>query len=496
MTGTPALPDLRAMPEARVGVGAGGYSSRRPLALGFMTLAALAAGLFGWGAATTIAGAVIAVGEVGVGTGVQVVEHEEGGTVEAVLARDGDLVAHGDTLVLLDGAALRSQKALLLAEAVELAAWRNRLEAEYRGDSAITWDAWLAGQARADALVRDVMDGQGRLFEARRASWAGHVAQLRERIGQTRKQVAGLEAQGDAVERERAFVGQELDAQRALFEKGLTVLARVLDLEREAARLEGEAGDIASRAAGARGRIAEIEIAILQVGDRRVEEAERQAREVQARENQVRERLTEVRRRLDGMEVRAPAAGEVHGMEVFAPGEVVRPGEPILRIVPDGAELVVVAQLEPIHADQVRVGQDAVLLFSAFPARITPEYEARVTRLSADAVRDERTGLSWYEMELEVGRALESETGLTPAAWALSLRDSVVARLTGRLRETAPDVGGVEARERPEAAGNGPELALVPGMPVEVHIRTGERTPLSYLAKPLTDYFRRSMRED
>lgn len=489
MTGPLAVSGLRLAPETDARGMARGYSSRRPLLLGFLALAVLGAGLFGWGAVTTIAGAVIATGQIDVETRVQVVEHEDGGTVASILVRDGDRVAAGEALVRLNGAALRAEAALLQAEVVEQTAWRNRLEAELGGADAVSWDPWLAERAQSDGLTRDVLNGQRRLFEARHTSWAGQVAQLGERIGQTRKQIAGLEAQMDAAERQRAFIGRELDAQRSLFERGLTELRRLMELEREAARLDGDAGDIAARIAGARGRIAEIEIAILQTGDRRVEEAERQAREVQARENRARERLAEVRRQLGGREIRAPVAGEVYGMTVFAAGEVVRPGEPVLRIVPDGAELVVMARLEPIHADQVRVGQEAVLLFSAFPARNTPEYEGRVTRLSADAMHDERTGLSWYEMELSLGQAVERDEDLSVAAWASSLYDSVTARLAGVPRgPSAPSAGS--------APGNQWELPLAPGMPVEVHIRTGERTPLSYLVKPLTDYFRRSLREE
>ena len=492
MSGKLVLPGPQSPPHRRTGRAVRGYSSRRPLMLGFVTLAALVAGLFGWGAATTIAGAVIAVGQVDVETHVQVVEHEDGGTVADILVRDGDRVAAGDMLIGLRDAALRSEEELLQAEAVELTAWRNRLEAEFRGAEAIAWDARLTDRARSDAETGGVLEGQRRLFEARRTSRAGQVAQLRERIGQTRRQIAGLEAQADALKRQRAFIGREIDTQRSLFEDGLTELHRLLGLEREAARLDGLAGDTASRIAGAHGRIAEIEIAILQIGDRRVEDAERQAREVQAREIQVRERLAEIRRRLSEMEVRAPVAGEIYRMEVFAPGEVVQPGEPILRILPDGADLVVRAQLEPIHADQVHAGQEAVLLFSAFPARTTPEFEGRVTWVSADAVRDERTGLSWYEMELQIGRAVERDEDLSAVAWASALYDSVAVRIAG-----APEASGRQASADPAAArGNELDLALAPGMPVEVHIRTAERTPLSYLVKPLTDYFRRSLREE
>ena len=321
-----------------------GFSSHRPLLLGFLTLSVLGAGLFGWGAFASISGAVIASGQVEVGTGDQVVEHIDGGTVGEILARDGARVAAGEVLIRLKDAALRTEETILRGEGVELAARRNRLDVEFGGAGPIAWDDDLAELANSDASAQEVLDGQQRLFEARHSSWAGQMAQLRERIGQTRRQIAGLEAQADAAARQRGFIGRELDAQRSLFEKGLTELSRLLRLEREAARLDGQAGDIVARIVGARGRI----------------------------ENEVRERLAAVRRRLESMEVRAPVAGEVYGMRVFALGEVVRPGEPILNIVPEGAELKVMAQLEPIHVDQVHPGQEAVLRFSAFPARTDP----------------------------------------------------------------------------------------------------------------------------
>ena len=141
-------------------------------------------------------------------------------------------------------------------------------------------------------------------------------------------------------------------------------------------------------------------------------------------------------------------------MTVFAAREVVRPGEPVLQIVPTGAELVAVARLAPIHVDQVYPGQPAMLRFSAFPARTTPEFEGRVEQVSADALRDADRGLSWYQVEVSLG---------APA---------------GRYGNSAEG------------------LPLTPGMPVEIHIRTGDRSPISYLAKPLSDYFLRSLREE
>ena len=327
----------------------GAFSARRPVVLGFLTLGALLSGALGWGATASISGAVIASGRVEIESRNQVVEHIDGGTVHEILVRNGARVKVGQVLVRLDGGELRTEHAMIEAELAELVARRNLLEAEFRNADAISWNAELERWASVNPAVRTFLDGQQRLFEARRASRAGQVAQLRERIAQTVKQVASHDAQAGAVERQRGYLARELDAQRQLFEEGLSELQPLMSLERDAARLDGEVGDIAARNAAARRRIAEIEIQILQIGMQRIEEAEAEARETQARETQLRERLASADSRLGRMEVRTPVAGEVFDMQVFAPREVVRPGEPILHIVPEGAPQVVRAQVDLVR---------------------------------------------------------------------------------------------------------------------------------------------------
>lgn len=466
------------------------FAVRRPLLLGFLTLVALVSGLFGWGGLASISGAVIATGKVDVETRDQIVEHLDGGTVGEILVKDGGQVTAGQVLLRLDGEKLRAQVAMLEAEHADLVARRNRLEAEFADADTIDWVPALAVSAKANPAVAAVLEGQLRLFRARRESRAGLEAQLRERIGQMRKQIAGLAAQAEAVKRQFDFTNRELETQRGLFKEGLGELNRLLTLEREAAALEGQAGDIEARIAEARGRIAEIEVQILQIGAERMEESESQAREVQADEHQVAEQLSELQRRLDSMEVTAPVSGEVFGMMVSTVGEVVRPGEPILRIVPEGAALVVRAELEPIHVDQVWPGQEAVLRFSAFSARTTPEYSGQVIRVSADAQTDERTGLSWYEVELSMGTAVKADQEIEIMSWLPDgARDWLREQGLGSFDETP-------GRQFGDAPSRASDLALAPGMPVEVHLRTGERSPLSYLVKPLTDYFARSLREE
>ncbi len=424
-------------------------SMRRGLVLGLACLALLGCGVFGWGLLASISGAVVAGGRVTTEGGEQLVEHVDGGAVAAIRVQDGDRVSAGDVLVRIDGAALEAAAAALAAELRELVARRNRLEAEALEADGIAWDAELV----ADPAAQAAMAGHRRLFEARRATRAGLVAQLRERIGQARRQIAGFEAQLRALGRRKAFVAEELRAKQRLFDRGFAELPEVMALKRTGALIEGEAGETEARIAEARGRMAEIEVQILQIGAERLEGAEAEARDVQARETALRERLGGLRERLGRLDVRAPAAGVVHDLAVSAVGEVLQPGEPVAKVVPEAAAFTVRARIAPTDVDQVWPGQPAVLRFSAFPARTTPEYGGEVVRVSADALADERSGLAWYEVEIAIGAPVGPER-------------------TGRA------------------------LALAPGMPVEAYLQTGARAPLDWFVKPITDYFARSLREE
>ena len=442
------------------------FSATRASILGFGGVVVLVGGLLGWSMLASVSGAVIATGWVAGETRNQVVQRLEGGTVSEVLVREGDRVVRGDLLIRFSDGLLRSEEAILVSQYAELVARRNRLEAEFQGAQSIAWDRELAAMAAADPTVANVLKGQERHFRARAAARAGEAAQLRERIGQTRDEITGLTAQAKSLKHQSELIGRELTVQRGLYEKGMSHLAKLLSLERAAKNLEGRSGTTAARIARTKGRISELEIQILQVDSRRIEEAEEQARDVSARENLLKQRLASVSDGLGRMEVRAPVSGRVFGMRVSAPQEVVRPGEPILEIVSEDAGFVVMARIKPIDVDQVYPGQAAVLRFSAFPARETPEFAGKVVRVSADVVRDDRSGLSWYEVELALDR---------PAA------------------TTKPGDGAEEAKNKRRLFG---DLLVTPGMPVEAHIRTAERSVISYLAKPVSDFFYRSLREE
>lgn len=427
------------------------YSSRGAMTLGVLALVILVGGFGAWSALANISSAVVAPGKVEVETKQQVVEHIDGGVVGEILVRDGAMVEPGDLLLRFDDTLKRNEQASARSQYWELVARAARLTAEQNDADTIDYPAGLLAEAETNENIADIVAGQSSLFTARRKSFDDQVEQLRERQAQIGQQVAGAEAQIKAMERQLELVAQELVGQQKLYDQGLAQLNRLLALQREEASLQGEVGELTASIAEARGRTAEIEIQILNLRSQRQEESITQLRDIQYQQNQVREQLATVEEQLARLDVRAPIGGVVTGMTVFAVRSVVSPGEPILYIVPQNVQLVIESQIDTIFIDQVWAGQPATLRFSAFSSRTTPELEGHVVKVSPDAFQDEQTGRTYY---------------------------------TATLR---PDDGEMDKLEG---------LTLVPGMPVEGYIKAGNRTPLSYLVKPLSDYFTRAMIEE
>ncbi|NAZ37671.1 HlyD family type I secretion periplasmic adaptor subunit [Rubellimicrobium sp. CFH 75288] len=425
------------------------WSAGPPLVLGLLCLLVLVGGFGLWAGLTPITGAVIAHGRVEVAQNRQVVQHLDGGVVAEILVADGDRVEAGDLLVRLDARALESELAVVEGQLLEVLARRARFEAEESGADRLTFDPLLAEST--NPVAAELMAGSERLFAQRRETALREVEQLTRRRGQIASQIEGIRAQQAAIETQLALIARELAAQQSLLDRGLAQAGRVLELEREQAALEGRKGELVAAAAQAEGRITEIEIEILRLESARREEASSRLRDLQFDEIDLSERRRALLLRLERLDLRAPVGGIVHGMTVFAPRSVIRAAEPVLYIVPQDRPLVIASQVEPIHVDEVHVGQEVILRFPAFNQRQTPELRGRVTQVSADAFQDQASRLSFYRADIEIA---EGEHDRLP-----------------------------------------PGMALLPGMPVEAFIRTGERTPLSFLLKPLTDYFAKAFRE-
>ncbi len=425
------------------------WSVLRPMTVGLLAMLVLVGGFGTWAVVAQITGAVIASGQIEVDRNRQVIQHPDGGVVEAILVKEGDTVAAGDLLIQLDSDALRSELAIVEGQLFEILARRGRLEAERDASDSITFPEVLYSFDRPE--IESLIAGQERLFEARLESSAKTKEQLAQRRAQIVSQIGGIAAQRDAVARQQELITQELAAQQTLLERGLAQASGVSVLQREEANLLGDLGELVASEAQAAEQITEIEIEVLTLDTTRREEAITRLRDLQFNELELTERQRTLTQQLDRLDIRAPLAGIVYGLQVFAERSVIRPADPVMFLVPQDRPLVIAAQVQLTDVDQIYVGQEATMRFSAFDQRRTPELFGTVTLISADAFQDESTAASFYRVELRLN---EGEIDRLPA-----------------------------------------DMTLIPGMPVESFVRTADRSPMDYLIKPLADYFAKAFRE-
>jgi len=424
-------------------------SIRLHLAIGLAVVVILAGGLGGFSATQQFSGALIAPGQIVVESNVKKVQHPTGGVVGEVRARDGDRVKAGDIVVRLDDTVTKANLAIVTKNLDAALARAARLEAEQRGFDKIKFPPQLL--ARADVPdAAAVMASETKLFEVRVNGRVGQKAQLRERITQLNDEIAGLTAQEKAKDQESALVDKELAGVRQLYEQRLVQLSRLTTLERDAARLNGERAQYRAAMAQAKGKITETELQIIQVDKDMVSEVSKDLREANDKIGELIERKVTAEDQLRRVDIRAPQDGIVEQSNVHTVGGVITAGDTLMLIVPQTDDLQVEAKVNPQDIDKLQVGQQTLLRLSAFNQRTTPELNGVVSRVSPDVNTDQRTGQSYYTIRV-------------------SMPPEEIARLG--------------------------EVKLIPGMPVEAFVQTGERTLLSYLMKPLSDQLMRAFRE-
>ncbi len=424
-------------------------SMRGHLVAAIVVVLVLVVGVGGWAATAVISGAVVASGSLVVDTNVKKVQHPTGGIVGELRVRDGDRVHAGDVVVRLDETVTRANLAIVTKGLGEMMARKARLESERDGLDTITFPAQLVADA-GDPDRAAAMDSERKLFNLRKTARSGQKAQLRERIAQLGEEITGLTAQQNSKAKEIALIERELAGVRELWKQNLVQLTRLTALEREAARLDGERGQLVAAAAQAKGKIAETALQILQIDQDLASDVAKELREVDGKIGELVERKVAAEDQLKRIDIRAPQDGTVFQLAVHTIGGVITAGDPIMLIVPEADNLSVEVKVNPQDIDQLQLNQKAILRFSAFNIRTTPEIEGVVTRISADTSTDQRTGQSYYTVRIAM-----------PA-------------------------------DQIERLG---EVKLLPGMPVEAFMQTRDRTMLSYLIKPLHDQFLRAFRE-
>jgi HlyD family secretion protein len=413
-------------------------------------VAFLVFGLGGWAWTTELSGAVVAPGTIVVDSHVKKVQHPTGGVIGEILARDGDHVRSGDVVIRLDETVARANLSMVSKSIDEMAARRARLEAERDGAKAIRFPAELTTRSD-DIEVSELMRGERKLFDSRREARAGQKSQLQERVAQLAEQIDGTKLQASAKADEIDLIASELVGVQELWKKNLVPVTRVNSLKREETRLRGERGQLISTVAQAKGKISETELQIMQIDQDLRSEVSTELREVQAKIAEYVERKVAAEDQLKRIDIRAPQDGIVHQSTVHTIGGVIGAGDPLMLVMPEGDKLSIEVKVAPQDIDQLRQGLDTVLRLSAFNQRTTPEIKGQVTRIAADLVTDERSGMSHYPVRIAVSEGEYERLG---------------------------------------------SVKLLPGMPVEGFIQTGYRTVFSYLTKPLADNMARAFREE
>ena len=427
---------------------------RRLNLIGLAIIVLLVGGIGGWASTMQLAGAVIAPGLVVVELSVKKVQHPTGGVVGEILVKEGDSVEEGQVVMRLDDTITRSTLGVVRSQLDEFTAREARLLAEREGADAIDFPETLTAR-RDEKSVATAITGEEKLFEARRQARAGQRSQLRERIAQSNDEIRGLSAQQDAKEREVKFISEELIGVTELYGKNLVSISRLMTLQRDKARLEGERGQHIAEIARARGKISETELQILQLDQDFRTEVLKDLRETQGKIAELKERVTAAEDQLKRVEIRATQSGIVLQLAVHTVGGVIGNGETIMQIVPRADVLVVEAKVAPQDIDQIAVGARTIVRIMAGDQRTMPDVTGVLTRVSADLTRDQpqagqQAGQAYYLVRV-------------------SLPEEEVRRLVN--------------------------LRLVPGMPAEAFIQTYARTPMQYLLKPLHDQIARTFRE-
>jgi HlyD family secretion protein len=426
------------------------WSSLRHMRTGFVTLGFLVFGFGGWAVFSQISGAVIASGQVEVENNRQIVQHPDGGVVAEIAITEGQAVNEGDLLIRLDGAQILSQLAIVEGQLFEAMARRARLEAERDELDAPVFPPELMSAAQDNPSIIELVEGQRRLFLSRRDTLDKQTQQLGKRSAQIVAQISGIDAQTSALQSQVALIEREMADQKTLLSKGLAQNSRVLALEREAAQLQGNIGELIASRAQADGRGTEVELEVLRLAALRREEASTQLRDIGQSERELAERRRALQDQVARLDIRAPVSGLVLGLQVTAPRSVLRSAEPVLYIVPQDRPLIINVRVQPIDIDQVFVGQSVRLIFPAFSTRTTPEMMGQISTISADAIIDQNTSAPYYRAEIVIS-------------------GDEMAKISN--------------------------LTLLPGMPVDAFIQTGARSPMTYLIQPFTDYFRNALRE-
>jgi len=423
--------------------------TNRVITRGVVIVSLFFVGVLGWAAFAPLDSALMSSGVVIVESHRKSIQHLEGGIVKEILVHEGEEVKAGQMLVRLDDTQARTAVELLEDEADSLTAQEARLIAERDGSAVVHFPSDLLARGN-DAKVAEAILGEQTTFESRRDSLNQQIGILTARKAENARVVAGLRDEQTALETQISLIGKETDSVQQMVAKGLEPVPRLLALQRQAADLTGQRGELIEKISQVDLNSGETELQIVNLKNERLDDVLKDLRDVQSKRFDLLDRVQAARDILNRTTLTAPVAGKIVDLALHTRGAVIRPGDTVMEIVPAHDALEVEAHLRPEDADEVYVGMTAKVSVSAYKQRRLPMITGTVTNVSADRITDPRTGQAFFVANVSVDRS---------------------------------------------ALKNYPDARLIPGMPVEVALDTGTRTALEYLFEPVRDVMRNGMRE-
>jgi len=430
--------------------------ARRDLRMGLAAATLFFIVFLGWAAFAPLDAAAHADGQLIVSGNRQTVQHRDGGVIETFRVKEGQHVGKGQVLIELAGAEVRAEERALATQTINLEAERARLEAEQSGFASINWPAHFRDprQPSHDLFV-GAMNAQTRKFRAGRELLNAQSQVIGQQVRQSQESAVGYRSMVKSSAEQERLIEEELASLRTVAEKGYVSLNRIRALERAKADLQGRGSGYAANAAEANAAAGATQLRRLEAERAFRERASSDLRQVEATLSELLPKYRAALERAERLQIRAPASGMVVGLKIFTVGGVIAPGNPIMDVVPDRADLVVAARFSVDDADDLRVGQQAQVVFPGLRDSVLPILKGKLERLSADSFVDEETGTPFYTAELRV-----------PPSELAIIRSS-----------------------------RGANFDLRPGMPVEVLVPLRKRTALEYAFEPLWASMWRAFRE-
>lgn len=424
-------------------------SSNRIIISGFIIIAVLIGGFGMWAGLAPLASGVLAGGVVVAEENRSTVQHLEGGIVKDILVKEGESVVAGQVLVRLDDVQIKSKLGSLQAEFDGLQAREARLTAEQRNAQTITYPADLLSRSR-DQRASDIMAGETTLFEERRAALNTSLHMISQQQNLYKHHTQGSMAQIKSSKTQLAISKQELVGLETLFAKGYVAKTRLLKLKREIARLDGVIGEKTSQVSQAKIKVLESEVEATQTKTDFRKDVISELRDVQGKLFNLEEQILAAKDTLTRLDIKAPRDGVVLDLQFHALNTVIMAGAPVLDIVPNGGALIVDAKIRPTDVDNVSVGAEAEVRFSAFRQRTTPSIFGTVQTVSADTLIDPATSEPYYTARVFITEDQRQRIG---------------------------------------------DRSIVSGMPADVTVLSEDRTLIEYMIEPLSDVLARSFKE-